>query len=279
MPQIRCPNCGTSINLEMRKETDLNLIVKSLRTGPKTFTQLLKITCLPRKTLSLRLKELINSEVITKGAGYRLNGSASSYMSGGIKLSKVFPHSRKNTMLTMLLMLCIGFILAQAYARYMVPPSIEPIKPPTPPVVTGTFDVDIVVHNVANLFSWQVKIVFDPAALIVTNLVEGQFLEKDGGTTLFVAATKITKCVFSEDTLNTTDQFTLIMNDENSVDSVLVGGTLIGEALGVSGDGVLATVTFGVIGEGSHIPQITDVLALGVDGTELKGCALTLEIR
>jgi len=278
MPQIRCPNCGTSINLEMRRETDLNLIVKSLRTGPKTFTQLLKITRLPRKTLSLRLKELINSEMVTKGAGYRLNGSASSCMSRGIKLSRVFPYSRKNTML-MLLMLCVGFLLAQAYARYMVAPPIEPIEPTTTPVVTATFDVDIVVHNAANLYSWQVKIVFDPAALIVTNLVEGQFLEKDGGTTLFVAATKITKCVFSEDTLNTTDQFTLIMNDENSADSVLVGGTLIGEALGVSGDDVLATITFGVIGEGSHIPQITDVLALGVDGTELKGCALTLEIR
>lgn len=274
MPQIRCPNCGTSINLEMRKETDLKLIVQSLQTGPKTFTQLLRITRLPRKTLSLRLKELINSKTITKGEGYRLNGSLSPSMLGGIRLKKVFPYSRKNAML-MLLMLCMGFLLAQAYARYMVAPTIP--TEPTIPIVTEIFDVDVVVHDVAGLYAWQVKIVFDPEVIVVTNIVEGPFLEAGEGNALFVAATKIVEGIFSDETLSTNDQFTLIMNDETYVNSVLLGGTLIGEANGVSGDGVLATVTFGVIGEGSRDLQTTDVLALGVDGTELHGYTLTLE--
>jgi len=275
MPQIRCPNCGTSINLEMRKETDLNIILESLQTGPKTFTQLLKTTRLPRKTLSLRLKELISSETIIKDEGYRLNGSLPSSMLGGIKLKKVFPYSRKNAML-MLLMLCIGFLLAQAYARYMVAP-IPPTETPKL-IVTETFDVNVVIHDVTNLCAWQARIVFDPKVMVVTNVVEGPFLQEGEGNTLFVAVTRIVEGIFSQDTLNTNDPFTLITNDETNPDSVLLGCAFIGEAHGVSGRGVLATVTFGVIGEGSHGLEITDVLALGVDGAELKGCELTLEI-
>ncbi len=274
MPQIRCPNCGTSINLEMRKETDLKLIVQSLQTGPKTFTQLLRRTRLPRKTLSLRLKELINSKTIMKGEGYRLNGSLSPDMLGGIRLKKVFPYPRKNAML-MLLMLCMGFLLAQAYARYMVAPTI-PIEP-TIPIVTETFEVNIVIYDVTDLSAWQARVVFDPNALIVTNVVEGSFLEENGDNALFMAWTKIVEGIFTEDTLSTNDPFTWIKSDEGYHNSVFLGGTLIGEANGVSGDGVLATVTFGVIGEGSRDLQTTDVLALGVDGTELHGYTLTLE--
>ena len=275
MPQIRCPNCGTSINLEMRKKTDLNLIVQSLQKGPKTFTQLLKITRLPRKTLSLRLKELINSKIIIKDGDYRLNGSLSPGTLGGIKLKKVFPNSRKNTML-MLLMLCIGFLLAQAYAKYMVAPSIEPTEP-TKPIIIETFDIDIVVDNISDLYAWQLKIVFDPEVMIVTNIVEGPFLEDGEANTLFLAATKIVEDIFSNDTLNTHNPFMIIMNDETCLNRVVLGGTLIGEASGVSGRGVLATITFGVIEEGSRDLQITDALALGEYGTELQGYTLTLE--
>ena len=75
MPQIGCPNCGVTINLKKRKEIDLDLIVGSLKNEPKTFTELLRTTRLPRKTLNIRLKDLIDSGIIVKDGGYRLTDS------------------------------------------------------------------------------------------------------------------------------------------------------------------------------------------------------------
>jgi len=276
MPQIRCPNCGTSINLETRRETDLSLILNSLRSGPKTFTQLLQTTRLPRKTLSLRLKELVNSEVIAHDGGYRLNGALPPDLRRKMSMKRTFQFSRKNMML-MLLVFCMGILLAQAYGQFMSAPP-PPTPSPTKPTVTETFTVNFVIYDAAGLCAWQARVVFDPKVLIVTNIVEGAFLKEGKGNTLFVAATKIVEGIFSEETLSIADPFTLIMNDEAYLNSILLGCTLIGETKGVTGGGVLATVTFGVIGEGSHELQIADVLALGVGGVELQGYSLTQEI-
>ncbi len=71
-PQITCPHCGNTINLENRKEVDFEKIMYALNSAPKSFTELLEITSLPRKTLSLRLKDLCNSGSIVKDGGYRL---------------------------------------------------------------------------------------------------------------------------------------------------------------------------------------------------------------
>jgi PKD repeat protein len=74
-PQITCPHCGNTINLENRKEVDFEKITYALNNSPKTFTELLEITNLPRKTLSLRLKDLCTSGSIVKDGGYRLSTS------------------------------------------------------------------------------------------------------------------------------------------------------------------------------------------------------------
>jgi PKD repeat protein len=72
-PQITCPHCGNTINLENRREVDFEKIMYALDKSPKTFTELLAITSLPRKTLSIRLKELCSSGSIIKDGGYHLN--------------------------------------------------------------------------------------------------------------------------------------------------------------------------------------------------------------
>jgi PKD repeat protein len=74
-PQITCPHCGSTINLENRKEVDFEKIMYALDKSPRTFTELLTITNLPRKTLSIRLKELCTSGSIVKDGGYHLNSS------------------------------------------------------------------------------------------------------------------------------------------------------------------------------------------------------------
>ncbi|MDH7477383.1 MAG: PKD domain-containing protein [Candidatus Bathyarchaeota archaeon] len=76
MPQIVCPNCGITINLENRKNVDYDRILYAIQKKPKTFTELLKLTGLPRKTLSLRLRDLCCSGIIVKDNGYRLNGNS-----------------------------------------------------------------------------------------------------------------------------------------------------------------------------------------------------------
>ena len=50
MPRIMCPNCGLTISLEERRNLDFNLIKDATRKKPTSFTKLLHITKLPRKT-------------------------------------------------------------------------------------------------------------------------------------------------------------------------------------------------------------------------------------
>ncbi len=54
------------------------------------------------------------------------------------------------------------------------------------PIHTGdTFTLDIGAENVFDMAGWQFDIAFDPAALEVINVTEGNFLKTDGGTTFF----------------------------------------------------------------------------------------------
>ncbi|MEM4703704.1 MAG: PKD domain-containing protein [Candidatus Bathyarchaeia archaeon] len=80
MPKVTCPNCGTTIDLENRRKIDYGKICQALEKGPKSFTDLLKITGLPRKTLSLRLNYLCESKIVTKNGDYSLNGHSSAQL-------------------------------------------------------------------------------------------------------------------------------------------------------------------------------------------------------
>lgn len=138
-PQIRCPQCGMSINLENREKIDMNLIMRALQTKRRLFTKLLTITKLSRKTLSLRLKELVSTGAIVKDGGYALNGFLSLAQSFGNyagipneDLKKTLVHLRKN-IVVLFLLLCIGMPVAfHVYAHLTSSP--EPI----PPVATFT---------------------------------------------------------------------------------------------------------------------------------------------
>ena len=222
MPQIRCPNCGTSINLEARRETDLSLILNDLRSGPKTFTQLLRATRLPRKTLSLRLKDLVNSETIVNDGGYRLNGALPYDLRRRLNMKRSFQFSRKNMVLT-LLVLCMGLLLAQAYGQYM-------FAPPQPkPTITKTFKVNVMIYDITGLCAWQARLIFDPNVLIVTDVAEGPFLqgEENSGTTIFIVNAYIVEGIFTKKDAN--NPFTIINDEGPSANSVLLGCCLLGD--------------------------------------------------
>jgi len=114
--------------------------------------------------------------------------------------------------------------LAQAPSTttlYVDPPSIV-----DPSLTPGeTFTVDISIADVIDLYTYGFKLKWNGAALNATNVTEGPFL-KQGGNTAFTAK---------------------IWNEPDHAgvsDYVAVYSTLLAAVAGVSGSGVLATVTF-----------------------------------
>jgi len=238
MPQIRCPNCGTSINLANRRELDHRIIVKALEKGSKSFTDLLKMTGLPRKTLSMRLAALRDSGVIVKDGSYHLNGSAhlerrdEKMVSPESQLLAKPPLFTRKRMLLMMMMLVIGVpVAAQVSAMLFASP---PASSPPQPSYIGTFKMDINISNTNDLFAWQALIHFYPSELVFIEAAEGDFLKDK--------APYGTHFVFANDT---------------GPGELLVYGCRLGmDVPGISGTGTLATITFGYKSETYALPEI-----------------------
>ena len=229
MPQIRCPICGTTINLESRKETDFKMIVSMLKKEPKTFTELLHGTKLPRKTLSLRLKELCEAGVIVKNEGYQLNGSPPPHLQDKLSSfrgdggNRLFIFNKKALLL--MLILCIGIpISSYVYANYSPKPIPQTETPKTQ--YYGVLIVEIGIQNVTNLFAWQARINYDSEILEFRNITRGD-------KPLFKNA--IPNALYSTDSFANLD------------DDLLVGDSLEGtDTPGVNGSGTLAIITFAI---------------------------------
>ncbi|UCB60682.1 MAG: hypothetical protein JSW72_01065, partial [Candidatus Bathyarchaeota archaeon] len=230
-PQLRCPQCGTSINLHSRKKLDLHMIVSELKKGPKTFTDLLHATRLPRKTLSLRLIELRQSGIIIKEKEYRLNGSPPPSYSRG-ELEKLFAFDNKRKILLLALIMCISIpVGTYAFASYVAPPPPAPPPEPPAPQYYGLLVVDLRIQDVVNLYSWQARIRYDAQLLEFRN-----FTKTDGS--LFSSSLMD---IFG---LNSTDTF--VLKDQHLSDDLLVADSLQGDVPAVDGSGTLGRITFAV---------------------------------
>lgn len=126
------------------------------------------------------------------------------------------------------------------------PPAVNDIEP------GGTFNVDVTVTDVTNLFNWQFVIRFNPAILHVHNVTEGPFLGSTGEKTIFLTP-KI----------------------DNNKGNVFAGATFLPAPSwpeeGVTGSGVLATIVFNVTGRGTTTlefkkdePRLGTIMAGGV---------------
>jgi PKD repeat protein len=121
--------------LENRKEVDFEKITHALGKSPRTFTELLTMTNLPRKTLSLRLKELCASGSITKDGGYHLNPSIVSVngtfrkRNGNGKMNRTILHIKKNVQwIPIALIICL-VVVAFGSAMILSPPAPSPVAP------------------------------------------------------------------------------------------------------------------------------------------------------
>ncbi len=139
-PQITCPRCGSTINLENRKEVDFKKIMYALNKSPKTFTELLAITNLPRKTLSLRLKDLCSSGSIVKDGGYHLNSSIKptnrilGKRNGNGKMNRTMLHIGKNVQWIPVALIACLVVVAFGSAMMISPPA--PHQAPAPPTAS-----------------------------------------------------------------------------------------------------------------------------------------------
>jgi hypothetical protein len=141
-PQITCPHCGSTINLENRKEVDFEKITYALNNSTKTFTELLEITNLPRKTLSLRLKDLCNSGSIVKDGGYHLSTSFkpnkkiyTTKRNGNGKMNGTMLHFGKNVQwIPAALIVCLLVIAFGSAILLSPPPQPTPLPAPLPRV-------------------------------------------------------------------------------------------------------------------------------------------------
>jgi hypothetical protein len=234
MPQITCPNCGLTINLENRKEIDIDLIKAATRKEPKTFTELMHITRLPRKTLSLRLKALCGTGALVKEAGtYQLNGASeprkSFYMNFKGGYSRKLDRRMQIGLMMVSLAICFsasGYVLAM-----LLQPSPQIVLQAEKPIIIGSFAMDLSVNDVQDLYAWQALITFNSSELKVLQTSHGSFIGLDDPL-FFWNATSL---------------------DDNAL---LIGGSACAPMPGQSGSGKLATVVFGYYVSNYNPPKI-----------------------
>jgi len=230
MPQIRCPNCGLTISMKNRKEIDLDLITHAVQSGPRTFTYLLHATKLPRKTLSLRLKELCEGGMILKREGiYMLNGThvMENRSTAYFKRFSTMPYDKKIRAGILLALLIISTpVAAQVLASLFI---ASPPPAALPPVVIGNFDMILEAHDVTDLYGWQVYIAYNKDQMKVLDIKEGNFPDPVVG---------------------------IWNNTDPAKDCVSLGDSLLGNVPGRSGSYKLATITFGYYIETYSEPEI-----------------------
>ena len=232
MPQITCPNCGTTINLEKRREVDFTLIRNATDRRPRTFTELFHITQLSRKTLNLRLKELCAEGVLMKDEGmYKSNGASQFGNNGGhlMKgLSKAFDDKRIRTGL-MLVALLASFSVSGYVLAIITAPTVN-MQPDVGPRALGSFTMALNVSNVGDLYIWQAAIVFNQSQMNVVEAISGDFMKAE---------------------------YPLFVNSTTTANGLLLlCGSLEGSVPGKTGSGNLATIIFEYYVSSPELPLI-----------------------
>jgi hypothetical protein len=100
-----------------------------------------------------------------------------------------------------------------------------------------SFSIDVTVSDVVDLYAWEIELNWSASLLGTISVTEGSFL-KSGGSTFFVYS----------------------WNDTQG--HILIDCTLMGQIPGINGSGVLATVTFLVLGAGETPLDLHDEVLL-----------------
>jgi len=104
---------------------------------------------------------------------------------------------------------------------------------PSPDPLNTKFDMDLRVDNAADLWAWAVNVTWNPAVLKITKVVQGDYMQSDGVSTLFIGSSSA-----------------LFNNTYGTVDGG-ISCTRMDASAPTDSSGVLATLTFQVIGYGT----------------------------
>jgi hypothetical protein len=124
-------------------------------------------------------------------------------------------------------------VCAQAFAG----PTVSLVTAPAPVAVGSTFDVEVLVSDVVDLYSYQFTLTFNPSLFGATAITEGPFLGTAGAT-------------FGDPGT--------ISNADGTISFVF--SSLIGPVPGASGSGSLAHITFQALGGGTSALTFSDAI-------------------
>jgi hypothetical protein len=123
------------------------------------------------------------------------------------------------------------------------------------------FSINVNVTGVSDLYGWQFSLNWTATVLNVVNATEGPFLKSDGDSTFFY------------------------YNLNATAGQVTVVCTLLGSVTGISGSGVLTTITFNVLSSGQSPLNLYNVILLNPQETAIPSqlsngnvYALTVEV-
>ncbi len=240
MPQVRCPNCGETINLENRKETDFSLILGALHSHERSFSELLRVTGLPRKTLNNRLKELCVSDAVVKNKLYYLS-EANPYKGLERKImygnSKIFQSKRA---IVMLMLLCVSIPITGRLVMAMLVPGMAP------PAPVGYVTTVVSLKDAPGVYGWQIGVQFNDTNLKLIEITPGDFLTGADQNLIIIPPqdqqTSDTKAIY----------FARMVEDGTWV----VCQTLTGNVEPKSGSGTLAVLRFACYYQPTEMPTL-----------------------
>jgi hypothetical protein len=138
-----------------------------------------------------------------------------------------------------------GLLLLLLASRMFGDVYVEPI---TNPGVGDTFNVNVDVANINDLYAYQLDLTFDPTLLAAVSVTEGPFLQS-GGSTFFIPGTI-----------------------DNAGGSVTANAdALIGATTGVSGSGTLLTFEFTALAPGTSALDIANPIFLDSGLNDITG--------
>jgi Cohesin domain len=155
---------------------------------------------------------------------------------------------RKGAMMRIVLRFVVVILLMSVA---MFADVISIVGPVSNPIVGDTFNVDVDVTGITDLFAFQFDLTFDPTLLSAVSVIEGPFLP-GGGTTIFIPG---------------------------SIDNVggtvaATADTLIGAISGVAGNGVLAEFQFTALAPGTSALSFGNEILLDSSLSDITACRL-----
>jgi len=150
-------------------------------------------------------------------------------------------HNRENTallkqILFLLILICIYQFMVATNATL---PSTELYIDPQTSIgmIDSSFTINVNIADVVNLYGWEVRMIWNATILDAVEVTQGSFLKSSGDT-------------FFTNVINNTEGY------------LIADCTLLGNAMGVSGNGVLMTVDFYVKTSGQSILDLNETTLL-----------------